>query len=193
MRTVRFLTKCFSAPNHPTDGEHPKNASDKKISFNRTLSDIKAQASDIKPASSVLFSQIPDIQLASSDIQQRRLDLPKRLPDIRRLNLEYKAGLPDIKQRRIYIQRSRFDIRQSFRELKPAIKELPGSSKELPETIKELLKIKKEQFLPSVYFFPQVFLPLHNWFTYYNSLFVSAALIGVEAILVKLNFISCLD
>ena len=26
MRTVRFLTKCFSAPNHPTDGEHPKNA-----------------------------------------------------------------------------------------------------------------------------------------------------------------------
>ena len=186
MSAIRFLRPCLSTPNYPTDSEHPKNASDKKFSFNRTLSDIKAQASDIKPASSVLFSQIPDIQLASSDIQQRRLDLPKRLPDIRRLNLEYKAGLPDIKQRRIYIQRCRFDIQQSFREFKPAIKELPG-------TLNVLWKILKEYFLPSVYFFPQVFLPLHNWFTYYNSLFVSAARKGIEAILYKLNLTLCLN
>ena len=33
MRTVRFLTKCFSAPNHLTDGEHPKNALNNKKIF----------------------------------------------------------------------------------------------------------------------------------------------------------------
>ena len=40
MRTVRFLTKCFSAPNHPTDGEHPKNASDLKSPFLPFFSNI---------------------------------------------------------------------------------------------------------------------------------------------------------
>jgi len=66
MRTVRFLTKCFSAPNHPTDGEHPRYATDKKEFTYKSFSKVAVRGfhNAIRPCNKVVAPTVPTMSPA---------------------------------------------------------------------------------------------------------------------------------